>query len=410
MKQRFFVMALALTMVMGLSGCGRNADATSPSDAETPSAASTPSAATNEPNAPVTTAEPSAASSGLSGLSDEEKDAMFQEALQDAVDSVIHGEIDEDDLEELRRLTGETAEDDSLSSNGPATPATVEPQGLIVMTVEHADQVKISVANFNAQTGDLQTVASWSNPDLLDLRRNKAVVYSLPNNTQFNSEREWFSAEYDRLAVTMIRRSDNETHAGWLETDGTFFDVTEALGQQSSDFGDAVKYAARGFTADGLFVFSDGRQNYYVPLDNLTAAAVQTGNGFALGHPTDQTGYRPTNHNEYYVTDWLDGNTCLATRWSSGQPTTNAVITDASKPEEILTSSSRYNWNMYLSPDGSQVAFMSMPSSGTESPDAFIMAYPDGEPTRVAAHKFAFTLGIDFYGSRNWDCFLIDWR
>lgn len=390
------VLALALAMViaMGLSGCGGNADATPPPNAEAPSATSTPPATTDEPAA----TEPSASS----GLSDEEKEAL--------IDSAIHGEVTDDDLEELRRLTGETAEDDSLSSSAPTTPVTVEPQGLIVLTVEHSDQIKISVANFNAQTGDLQTVASWSNPGLLNFDQGNAVVYSLPNNTLFNSEREWFSCEYDKLAVTMTRRSDNETHAGWLETDGTFFDVTEALGQQSSGFGDAVKYVARGFTADGLFVFGDGRQTYYVPLDNLTAAAVQTGNGFALGHPTDQTGYRPTNHNEYYVTDWLDSNTCLATRWFGNQPTTNAVIADAGKPEKFLANSKRYNWNMFVSPDGSQVAFMSAPSNGTESPDVFIMTYPDGEPTRVAAHKFAFTQGIDFYGSRNWDCFLIDWR
>lgn len=51
--------------------------------------------------------------------------------------------------------------------------------------------------------------------------------------------------------------SNSEVHAGWIDADGNFFDVIEALGLQSkSDFDEPVKYYAAGF-ADGHFCYYD---------------------------------------------------------------------------------------------------------------------------------------------------------
>lgn len=60
-------------------------------------------------------------------------------------------------------------------------------------------------------------------------------------------------------------------------------------------------------------------------------------------------------------------------------------------PTEYIPGESRYNWDGRISPDGTQIAFVSTPMKGNESPDIFIIPISGGEPVRVVERDFMLT-------------------
>lgn len=170
--------------------------------------------------------------------------------------------------------------------------------------------------------------------------------------------------------------STGEYHAGWFDESGTFFNVTEALNMQSkSDLDEPFKYTATGFSNNGYFV-TGGDSRLSVPVDNVTLEA-------ALQNTDVIYDALPSLHGDYVLTDWINETSCLVdVEGEEWDERINSVINDVTTEEitEYIPGDSRYNWNGVLSPDETQVAFLSTPKEGTAKPTLFIVPLGGGDP------------------------------
>ncbi len=101
--------------------------------------------------------------------------------------------------------------------------------------------------------------------------------------------REWYSADFSKLAATRICNRTGESHAGWIDTRGNFFDVTEALGFSSmASSRPPDRWHAAGFVGDifGFYREEQGEKSYfYISTDSVSPLAVQRGNILAPSRP-----------------------------------------------------------------------------------------------------------------------------
>ena len=73
---------------------------------------------------------------------------------------------------------------------------------------------------------------------------------------------------------------------------------------------------------------------------------------------------------------------------------------------------SRMSWNGVLSPDGSQVAFMSRPKNGTEI-DIYTMPLGGGDPVKVSTDGFSLSYWKECENGYDYDgqvTMLVGWR
>lgn len=129
--------------------------------------------------------------------------------------------------------------------------------------------------------------------------------------------------------------------------------------QSKSDFDDPVKYTATDFSNNGYFVIG-GDSRLSVPVDNVTLEA-------ALQNTDAIYDALPSLHGDYALTDWINETSYLEdVEGEEWDERINSVINDVTTEEitEYIPGDSRYNWNGVLSPDGTQVAFLSTPKRG----------------------------------------------
>lgn len=145
-------------------------------------------------------------------------------------------------------LPDEAVEPEPIPEPIPEPPPEPEKlEGLIFLTSFSGQTGGYEIYCFNPETGSESLVSRftlWTSSD----------EYS-PSSYRLRGivDRTAFSSDYGKMACTKYFTNNGETHAGWLDTEGNFFDVTEALGLQSkSDFDDPVPYWAAGFQ-DGFF-------------------------------------------------------------------------------------------------------------------------------------------------------------
>ena len=234
----------------------------------------------------------------------------------------------------------------------------------------------------------------------------------------FQGGRYRFSDDFNKMALDKRFPSSGETHAGWLDDNGNYFDVTEALGLQSkSDFDDPARYFSAGFM-NGYFAYyqstsRDGLggndEYYYVPVDNVTPAAVQKGdipgqNGNPISGEFISGRFEPRD-----ITSWIDDTHYIANE-DTGSTTrvVNSFIYDTENQNRTyyVPGNSRMSWNGVVSPDGTQIAFLSTPMSNTthRPADLYIIPVNGGDPVKVENYPFEF--GEYLSGP----CQLIDWR
>ena len=230
-----------------------------------------------------------------------------------------------------------------------------------------------------------------------------------------------FSKDYTRLSDQKIFAANNERHAGWQNVDGSFADVTENLGQQSkSDFEDPVYYRGLGFAGEnfGFAYLSNGsllkEKELYLPTGNLSPDAVQEGDVHKVGLPYNEKGallISKYGNGKYFprdVTSWVDATHAIVNLQEEGNYSSFIVDTAAQTEIAYIPGHFRDNWNGVLSPDGTQIAFMSEPKSGTDiQTDIHIVPAGGGNPAKVEGHPHALQ-GKD-YLTKDGTCTLIDW-
>lgn len=294
-----------------------------------------------------------------------------------------------------------------------------EPKGLVILdsTIVKGNantQEGCTIYCLDPDTGESTVIADFNCKIGFDLGE---YFYYLP----FSANTYSFSEDYTKIAVTKRFKKNGENHAGWLDQSGNFFDVTEALGQQSkSDFDDPVDYIAVGFS-NGCFGFSqiltgsNTTNQYYIPVDNVVSAALQTGDVRQKDHPYNEEGALLMGQysGEVYpndVTSWIDATHAVVNKVEYSVYSSWIVDTAAQTLSAYVPGDSRENWNGRVSPDGTQIAFLSAPK-GVYRPevDLYIISVNGGDPVKVEGHPFLFArIAASFENPGT--CTLIGWK
>lgn len=288
----------------------------------------------------------------------------------------------------------EWEEDDGIEEE-VVVAETGEIEGIIVVQnyFYHADDgvsniFVYSVQAVNPNTGESTKIAEFS------VRRPYNVTsedsyYLLPligDTNMVGYDQRYFSSDFSKMAATKIINDKNEAHAGWFDQSGNFFDVTEALGEQSSDFGDPVTYNAVGFTEDDLFVYNDNPYAIFSAWAELNFRFTDLNalNISQEGNPLDDSCQIINGNKLYAISDYIDDTMCLVYYHDKGNKTVSAKY-DMNSGEVIpyIPGESRSNWSGVCSPDGSQIAFLSMPKEGNGNPEIFIIPFEGGEPEKL---------------------------
>ena len=148
-----------------------------------------------------------------SGLTDDEVYTMY-----------TNGEISDGVLYAWMDLAG-------VSPSGGPEAAEPEPEkleGLIFAAEEWTldpglAQDHYAVRSFHPETGKESLISRFD----LQVIMNGSDLYRPAKRDRMS--RDIFSEDYSTIAVTKNFAGNGETHAGWMDTDGNFFDVTEAL-------------------------------------------------------------------------------------------------------------------------------------------------------------------------------------
>lgn len=265
---------------------------------------------------------------------------------------------------------------------------TIKPEGLIVVSYDDKDRV---ISCIDPTTGSYQEV--------LRIKRDSKINLVWRRH-HFGCK--LVSSDCSKLAAYRPCSNNEEIHAGWIDENGDFFDVTATLGLQSeSNFAERIDYLAEGFL-DEYFVFSCNDIYQSVPIDNVSPDAIIDG----LPLPVAQKDINGSN-----ITDWIDENTFIANCRSEGIGY-NSVIGKINSDEQnfYIPGNTRTNWNGILSPDGTQIAFLS--TIGVGEPKIYVTSINGGEPTEVpidADMRFFNIYANDAYKYSSLS-FLADWQ
>lgn len=254
-------------------------------------------------------------------------------------------------------------------------------EGLILMTTTDINFRDPKIYCVDIETGESRLIAGW------DFRpRPGDIIYYYLGAGFRCGRQDCFADDYSKIAVSRSDSQSGQTCAGWLDADGNFFNVSEALGRlDRGDFDDAVQDYAVGFMDDEFFIyrqFGGAEGYYYVPLNNLDSSAIQEG----LPFPGCEGGDFPTAK----ISDYIGDSRFLINASEGFTGTGVSKILNMATGEETnyIPGTSRMSWHGVFSPDGSQVAFMSQPKSGIEK-DIYIMPLEGGDPVKVPTEGFA---------------------
>lgn len=271
---------------------------------------------------------------------------------------------------------------------------TGEIEGIIVVQnyFYHADDginniFVYSIESINPATGESAKIAEFSinRPHNVTSSEFYYLTPIIGLNNRFGYDRRFFSNDFSKMAATKVFNDKNETHAGWIDQSGEFFDVTEALGEQSSDFGDPVTYGAIGFTEDNLFVYSNNPSPSYMYWHNDDFRYVSPdSNKSQEGNPLEGLCQIIDGNNRFYcISDRIDEGTFLVDGYEGDFCGSMLYNPKSHESSEYIPGTSRSNWSGVSSPDGSQIAFLSMPKEGNGNPEIFIIPFEGGEPEKL---------------------------
>ncbi len=348
MKRKILTVLLVTIAYITLVGCGSNQESGVTANYEESTGPAVYADEVGE--APAEIAEPDDVSQGLADVTGENDD--FGRPPED---ECVTWEEDEDVEEEV--VIAETG----------------EIEGIIVLTMYPShSQLCVVVDAVNPNNGSVQNILSTQITPVIATNEYGYVIF--PENPRFGNLQDQFSPDFSKIAVTRVATSNQSMHAGWLDTDGNFFDVTAAVGEaETSDFEDPARYQAIGFTDDGAtFVYKqvDNYSNYAfetlgyyaVSVDNMTA-----GSSWEIS-PSDVYLHADTSSwwwlNDYRFSDKIDGTHFYADNGNSNTNSCVLIDTESQTMSEFIPGETRNNWSVVASPDGQQVAFISRPKSG----------------------------------------------
>ncbi|WP_251390923.1 TolB family protein [Mediterraneibacter agrestimuris] len=326
------------------------------------------------------------------------------------------------------------------------TPA--EAKGIIVMVrQQNGWELETQLITINPSTGEQRIIVNFSqqilaNTEILDSSslEDSDVRYLHPSALTafaYGNLTNWFSDDYTKMiAVRVFWNRSQEQHAGWIDANGEFFDVSEAVGlAHETDFSnpDPIKHDVIGFE-NNMFIFCEGEKYFQIPLSDTTKDQILEVNGDNCSLISRSQKLPSMVNDEIYPTDWIDENNCIADFLSLINYRTHieyvlkSVFLNAETGEitEYIPESDRCNWSGVLSPDGATIAFLSTPTRDDGLVELYTIPTNGGEPTRiplvsnsdVLVNIEEITQGQldmqhEYYrpGYRaSTECFLLDWR
>lgn len=225
--------------------------------------------------------------------------------------------------------------------------------------------------------------------------------------------RSLFSPDYT-LAVASKFASDGSFHVGWIDRDGDFTDVT-ALMPPRSDFSSTVKTDTPMFGVDGSFYFASriestsGSKNkptvMKTTIENpsqIVVAPNQVGvsgndvNYWVQSHGT-VIGLCPActaslenvkvGEGGYRAQDWINDTDWVQLKYDRSMIYRDNIDQFSSRDPahspygtKLIPETNREVWSPVVSPDGTQIAFLSSSGGTTE---LFVVSSTGGQPTRV---------------------------
>lgn len=279
----------------------------------------------------------------LDGIGDEEfLPADLQDDSESPVTEFVPSGIEVSDAEmgETQPVTDNWEEDPSVipEDQGPQPMGTDELEGKIIVLVwcHGKDAAHIfDIYAVDPQNGKATLVRSF----MADRPRQEYEYDLMRPAGNFN-----FTEDYTKLAHTQEISSNGSFHAGWLDCAGEFTDVNVLVGDGPvGDFDEARNYRAIGFTNTGRFVYQNIDTGEYFSIDPATCSDLQS-----------------------YAMDFDDFTPIKQSFQDLG-----------------FENKSRLVWSRFPSPDGSQLAFMSMQNVQGGTADLYIMPALGGEPTKL---------------------------
>lgn len=358
MKKVHFLVTCCLVVGLALGGCAKE---------EPPLEA--PVEADASPEMPV---EPE----DVENVEETEEDTVDLEAFLAKLETMSDDELDALFADESLTDDEFNALVEVMDARAAAREANKEPHGIIALTSQFDMNSGINyytVYKIDPETGksvEIRSFATSVNPvSGTNYVIEGGVSWSYPG-----CKRHWFFDDYTRLVATKTFRDTQDVHAGWIDEDGNFFDVSEAIGDiRSNDFEDPTYCKGEGFTHDGKFVYSCGRHGY-----GYFCEITGSSGSYSCSTPAEGEVSMPT-----FAYEWLDDTHYIGYKDSP-------CILDVTKPsledvKELLPhSTERNSWSAVISPDREYVAFLSQLKQGNldGKSDLFIMSLSD--PSNIA--------------------------
>lgn len=378
MKKRVLATLMAVCMVVvGMTGCGGPASGTSSIPQE---------------ESIVEVSESYVESSAEESIM--ESESSYEESERGDEDYEAGGIIEEDYTEP----ENETADENRNDSQ-------------IIIFFENLSKYKEYIISIDVDTGSYETIASFP----MKLYDGFELIF--PVRTYFNNLSHYFSQDYQKMARTKIDNNTNDARAGWIDTNGNFFDVTEAVGAVPDDEFAAKKYFyTLGFSKEGYFVYVELPEwLHFSAMDDKIMASGKyyyvdpnTLDTIYEGNPIEADDLHGRDIWKNDITDWIDDECYLADIKSSAI----LHVGDSDYREEFVSSEARRNWSAVYGPDD-QIAFLSADNSSdinTIDLALYITGRHDQNHKRIVDYSGLSEYGMEEVMKLGYHTTILDWR
>lgn len=325
-----------LICCMSMSGCGRTIETyTPPTDSEVV-----------ESNIKTTDGDYI-----VIGSADEEAYATYGKSKETTVE--------ETPKEVLEEVVEEAPKNASVSPT--------EAKGLLILEMHwlNLNQLDFNFYMVDPETGKYEPAAKFTFDDPSYSSSRDVIQPAYPIFANYS---DIISQDWTKVAATKIFHENQATHAGWIDANGEFFDVTEALNEQEQDvFEDALEWEAHGFQ-DELFIYSlklgYGKAPKYRAVD---INDLRPGASWEIESPSSLVpGYGGSY--KCHPTEWLDDNSYLGFYFTK----TGAALSEYNVANEdtktVLSTEDRMSWSPVRNPEQTMIAFLSTPQQTNVAP------------------------------------------
>lgn len=400
-------LCLAVFMIVALSACGQ-------SDSESAELPSSQTLADDPEDSQIIDEDPGTETSSPS--LDEIMDAVLQYAESTISKMYSEGETDAYNIFEYL-CSVEMCVPKSISGiiairHDQGATYTYNNTGTIKCTV-----FTVRLDTIDPETGEVTHLRTFSS------KETRSCTASFSNS----NPKKCFDSSLTRMTA-YVNMEDGSEHVGWIDEDGKFTDVSAMVTDDTGDFGALTKHNSPCFGPGDYFYFMDSTNTNVavkrVPLSDLTPSAVEvildnvTWKGAVMNPLPDGSVVDSMFQWQYYdeemlypavwsaCHDWISPTECvgtLSTTSSRGMiykftltgKTTGISDWYSDKTALVPNIKDRYNWDPVVSPDKSQVAFLSKLTTGTDqSGYLFIVPVNGGDPVQVPT-EYTFTEGYN---------------